>query len=195
MNDPAEPPWRYCDVCDQALFDAAAYCPTCGARLPARPPLTPRALATVLPELHRLHGEGVIDTGCYTALRDRFEEQIRAIQAARMQPEPAAAVPAVRVPPPVEPPPSLGQRLAEWTAARQADILLYLGAFLLSVAALIFVGYQGGTLSGAGRFAVLAVYSGAFLALGLLLPRWQRVREAGAVFLALGALLTPIDVI
>jgi hypothetical protein len=92
---------------------------------------------------------------------------------------------------PAPPRPSLG----EWAAARQADILLYLGAFILSIAALIFVGYQGEALTGWGRLLALFVYTVAFLVLGLLLPRWDRVREAGPVFLALGALLVPVNVI
>jgi hypothetical protein len=89
----------------------------------------------------------------------------------------------------------VGAALAEWSAARQADILLYLGAFLLSIAALIFVGYQGEALSGPARFAILMAYTASFLTLGFVLPRWERVREAGAVFLGLGAILVPINFI
>src|SRR5262249_12091362 len=67
-------------------------------------------------------------------------------------PQPAAPAPAMggAAAPPVPPPPPKprGPTLSEWASARQADILLYLGAFVLSVAALIFVGYQGAALSG-----------------------------------------------
>ncbi len=80
-----------------------------------------------------------------------------------------------------------------WAAERQADILLYVGAFMLSIAALIFVAYQGESVSGGVRFGILTTYAVAFLALGLLLHRWERVKEAGPIFLGLGAILVPID--
>ena len=83
--------------------------------------------------------------------------------------------------------------LREWAVERQADILLYVGAFLLVIAALIFVSSQGTTFSGAARVALLAGYTAGFIAAGLLVKRWERVREAGRVFLALGALLTPLN--
>jgi len=104
-----------------------------------------------------------------------------------------AAPTATAAPPPRPGPPR--PTLGEWAAARQADILLYLGAFLLTVAALIFVGYQGEALTGGARFAILVLYTLVFLGLGVVLPRWDRVREAGPVFLALGALLVPVNVI
>jgi hypothetical protein len=117
---------------------------------------------------------------------------------------PAAAIPAPPAGPgraaiparPAEPRPSateMGRSVIGWAAERQADILLYVGAFLLSIAAVIFVAYQGEELSGGIRFAVLAAYAAGFLVIGLLLHRWERVKEAGPVFLALGAILIPID--
>lgn len=80
-----------------------------------------------------------------------------------------------------------------WVARRQADILLYLGAFLLVVSALIFVARQEGELATGWRVGLLAAYTVGFLAAGLLLRRWPRVREAGPVFLAIGALFTPLN--
>ena len=72
-------------------------------------------------------------------------------------------------------------------------MLLYLGAFLLVVSALIFTSSRDDALSGGWRVAILAVYTAAFLAAGLLLRRWPRVREAGPAFLAIGALLMPLN--
>ena len=83
--------------------------------------------------------------------------------------------------------------IGEWAARRQADVLLYLGAFLLVISALIFTSSRDEALFGGWRVAVLAVYTAAFLAAGLLLRRWPRVREAGPVFLAIGALMTPLN--
>jgi hypothetical protein len=78
-------------------------------------------------------------------------------------------------------------------ASRQADILLYLGAFLLGVAALIFVSYQDASVVDGIQLAVLMAYTVAGIAGGMLVRRWDRVREAGHVFLALGALLLPLN--
>ena len=83
--------------------------------------------------------------------------------------------------------------MGEWAARRQADVLLYLGAFLLVVSALIFTASRDEALSGGWRVAILAVYTAAFMAAGLLLRRWPRVREAGPAFLAIGALMMPLN--
>ena len=83
--------------------------------------------------------------------------------------------------------------IGEWAARRQADVLLYLGAFLLVVSALIFTSSRDEALSGGWRVVILAVYTAAFMAAGLLLRRWPRVREAGPAFLAIGALLMPLN--
>jgi hypothetical protein len=87
----------------------------------------------------------------------------------------------------------MGRAVVGWAAERQADILLYVGAFLLSVAAIIFVAYRGDAVGPNTRFGILTGYALGFLALGLALHRWERVKEAGPVFLALGAVLLPID--
>ncbi|MYB41725.1 MAG: hypothetical protein F4X76_05930 [Chloroflexi bacterium] len=98
-------------------------------------------------------------------------------------------------PPPPRPPPSRppAAAIGEWAARRQADILLYLGAFLLVISALIFASSRDETIVGGWRVLMLAGYTAAFIAAGLLLRRWPRVREAGPVFLAIGALLTPLN--
>ena len=72
-------------------------------------------------------------------------------------------------------------------------MLLYVGAFLLVISALIFVSSQDEALAGEWRVAILAVYTIAFMAAGLVLQRWPRVREAGPAFLAIGALMTPLN--
>lgn len=104
----------------------------------------------------------------------------------------AAAI-VMPAPEPLEPATPFGEVVAAWAAERQADILLYLGAFLISMAAIIFLSYQGEAVGPFARVTILTVYTVAFLGLGLLLHRWERAREAGPVFLALGAILVPID--
>ncbi len=61
------------------------------------------------------------------------------------------------------------------------------------MSALIFASSQDDALSGGWRVVLLALYTAAFIAAGALLQRWPRVREAGPAFLAIGALLTPLN--
>jgi len=87
----------------------------------------------------------------------------------------------------------VGASAREWAAERQADILLYLGAFLSVVAAPLFVSSQGDEISPELRVAILLVYTLAFIAAGTIAHRSSRIREANAVFLAIGALITPLN--
>ena len=64
---------------------------------------------------------------------------------------------------------------------------------MLVMSALIFASSQDDALSGGWRVVLLVAYTVAFIAAGVLLQRWPRVREAGPVFLAIGALLTPLN--
>jgi hypothetical protein len=72
--------------------------------------------------------------------------------------------------------------LRNWAARRQADLVLYLGAFLLSISALIFVSYTGS--GGVVKSVLFGLYTLLFLVLGIQLLKWTRVQEAGPVFLA-----------
>ena len=207
---------RYCAACGETFTDVAGECPRCGAPWSPRSFTDIRSLATLLTELRWLREDGLIDDTSYATARSLYERRLNTVRSQaipaptrRQEPhspasvtgllrrvlDPKAAIagePHAGDHPPASPPlprPTLG----EWAAARQADILLYLGAFILAIAALIFVSYQGEALSGVLRFGVLLVYTAALLTLGLLLPRWDRVREAGPVFLALGAILVPVS--
>ena len=196
---------RYCAVCGEIFSDPEQACPNCGEPWPP-PPLRPtvRILTALLTDMRTIWESGELGQAGYTVVRGHYEDvllQLRPRRAERVAatPAPIAVEPRRTVPAPIAPPPV--KRVTEpflpkveaWTSARQADILLYLGAFMLSLAALIFVGFQGN--SGVARFAVLAGYTACFLTLGKQLPRWERVREASVVFLALGALLVPVNFI
>lgn len=115
---------------------------------------------------------------------------------------PSAAIPARAAAPTVKPRPAAHEAppptdiikpVKEWAVRRQADLLLYLGAFMLCISALIFVDQQGSGVTGLARSAMLGGYTAAFLVFGILLRRWERVQEAGPVFVGIGALLTPLN--
>jgi len=76
-----------------------------------------------------------------------------------------------------------------------ANLLLYLGAFFVVMAALIFVAYSWRSLGGTTKAAIMLGFTAAFLGAGAACLRAPRVRPAGHTFLAIGALLTPLDVV
>ncbi len=166
---------------------------------------TPESIAALLDEIDIWRAAGLLDAASFERLRAYYEQrraELLPATAPSVAPgEPAAASPDTAEPAPPGPPPRPAApdrersrtSIGEWAARRQADILLYLGAFLLVMSALIFASSQDDALSGGWRVVLLALYTAAFIAAGVLLQRWPRVREAGPVFLAIGALLTPLN--
>jgi hypothetical protein len=80
-----------------------------------------------------------------------------------------------------------------WLAEQQANLFLFAGAFLVVVAALIYVGYSGQAVGGALKMALLVAYTLAFLAGGGVCLTVPRVRIAGHVFVAVSAVLVPLN--
>ena len=183
---------RYCATCGASFAPVTVRCPECGA--PWREP-RPRedvpSLTNLLSTIQGWRRDGLIDRVTFGVLRGEYHARLERVRPPR--PSTTAASPAATTAPPA--PPSSARRfeLREWAVERQADILLYLGAFLLVIAALIFVSSRGATFGGLARVTLLAGYTAGFIAAGVLVRRWERVREAGRVFLALGALLTPLN--
>ena len=209
----------YCQTCG-AAFASSADAPQCGEC--GRPwggagePGSVAGIAALLNWIERWNREGSLAATSYQLLRGRYESRLEALRelrgaapsAAARPASPAATRPVRTVPtdraatrPPVRPrpprppppprPPTID--LTKWAAERQADILLYLGAFLLVSSAIIFVNYQGAAITGGIRVAVLATYTAGFVAAGVLVRRWESAREAGPVFLLIGALFTPLN--
>ncbi len=179
--------------------------------------------ALLLTEIHNLRRNGAISEATFAQMRRVYEERLLAVRPARRrapEPEPVAplaiavpapdaavvpvsdvpAPPVAPAPPPFRPPrPAAPPKppghvrldLRNWAARRQADLVLYLGAFLLSISALIFVSYTGS--GGGAKSALFGLYTLLFLVLGIQLRKWERVQEAGPVFLGLGAVLVPLN--
>ncbi|MFQ5381547.1 MAG: hypothetical protein ACE5EF_07990, partial [Dehalococcoidia bacterium] len=223
MNEQREPGWtRHCARCGSALPAHSESCTECGARW-ERPDLSPGEVGHTIDVLSAAREAGRIPQFPFEATRQALEKLRGAAPRPRdaggrrpSAPQTAAPAATPSGPRPTKRPPSpsraralasrapdarpatpagppLADTLRSWAARRQADILLYLGAFLLTAAAVTFVAYQGEAVGDLWRFVIVTAYTGAFLTAGLLLPRWERIREAGPVFLALGAVLVPID--
>ncbi len=82
-----------------------------------------------------------------------------------------------------------------WQTWDSAVILLYLGAFLIVAAGLVYASYNWGQLAGWQRVGLLAAATGAFIAGGLALLPMRRVRPAAETFVGIGALLVPMNVL
>ncbi len=193
-------------MCGAVRQRDAEQCPNCGASWePAGLDDDPASIAALLNAIEGWRADGLIDNASARRLREQYEERRAGLltpagqrPAATAEPTSSAPAPAPARPlggPDPTPPPAPRQTtsVGEWAARRQADVLLYVGAFLLVISALIFVSSQDEALGGAWRVAILAVYTVAFMLGGLLLQRWPRVREAGPAFLAIGALMTPLN--
>ncbi len=75
------------------------------------------------------------------------------------------------------------------------NLTLFLGAFFIVMASLIFVISSWRFLGAGAKAAIMVVFTGAFIGGGLVCLRLPRVRPAGQTFLGIGAILLPLDII
>ena len=166
-----------CFRCGEPLPPEAAECPSCGGRR----------------ELDAGEESGHI-AYLLRALRVAVREgRLPAIQAARVARPflPHAGWPAAPDPGPerVAPPPSVRPpRPPVNLTVVWANGLLYLGAFLVVITAIVFMLALGGV----ARTTLCAVGALGFLLAGMVCRRFEIVRTAGTVFIGTGALLIPL---
>jgi hypothetical protein len=122
------------------------------------------------------------DVPGYASAPQRQQERLAARPWA--QPAPARAAP----PRPAPSEPSFG----DWLTDQQANLLLYLGAFLILLATIVFVAYSHDQLDPYLETGILVAGTIAFLGAGTFCSGIARVREAGTVFFGVGALLVPL---
>ena len=196
----------YCYFCGaEQPRPARSSCPVCGRVQQLPPSLVNLGRAYLLNRLDDLSAAGVIDTQTAERIAAVVVAEITGSAAASAQPRPvtvpspsvasAAQVP-VREPAQIARPPApAGPTFAEtfFTPERAPSLLLYVGAFLVVVAALIFVNVSGQQISDSVRLVLMIVGTIAFLAAGVVCHRIPRVAEAGPTFLIVGALLVPLD--
>lgn len=75
------------------------------------------------------------------------------------------------------------------------NLLLFLGAFFVVIAALIFVATQWEQIGAGAKAGIMLGFTLGFIAGGLLCVRLPKVRPAGQTFLAIGAILLPLDIL
>ena len=187
---------------------APGFCLSCGRPLTATPASELFGRRYILNRLDDLARGGVLDADSAERVRRamllELGEAPTPEPAAPVASSPVDAVPAVESRPVPSVRPAVTAAVRErpagpspieslFTPERAPSLLLYLGAFLVVVAALIFVNVSREQVSDAVRLALMIVGTLGFLGAGLLCHRVPRVEEAGRTFLVIGALLVPVD--
>ena len=187
---------------------APGFCLSCGRPLTATPASELFGRRYILNRLDDLARGGVLDADSAERVRRAMLRELGEAPtpepAAPVVPSPVDAVPAVESRPVPSVRPAVTAAVRErpagpspieslFTPERAPSLLLYLGAFLVVVAALIFVNVSREQVSDAVRLALMIVGTLGFLGAGLLCHRVPRVEEAGRTFIVIGALLVPVD--
>lgn len=176
---------RFCLACGAENARSAALCRSCGRQLDVTPGQRRQGAAFVLNELESLRDEGEIEEPLFLRLRRRYLDILAAGAVAAHRP--------VVAPPPRAAPAAARREGPGWLAEQQANLLLYLGAFLIVIAALVYVGYSEQAINDAAKMALLAAFTLAFLIAGVFCLKFPRVQQAGIVFFGVGALMVPIN--
>jgi hypothetical protein len=191
---------KFCLYCTAENPDQADYCRECGLELQITPRQRRQGIAFLLTELESLRKRNILSGYLHLLLKRLYLEELNPPK----EPEVVSAPPArpekrrPSAPQPVQarsttPPAPARPAAPGWLIEQQANLLLYLGAFLVVIAALIFVSRSKEAIDGSVKMALLSVFTLAFLAAGVLCFRFPRVRQAGVAFFAVGALMVPLN--
>lgn len=189
----------YCMHCGSRLLEADSPCAVCGRSQDLGRDERAGRIAFLLNELDRRPASDVIGGQARALLRRHYE-----LALGRARGDAPVAASAARGETGAAAPPESGAMAApaaprrrprdwSWLEEQQASLFLFAGAFLTVVAALIYVAYSGQNVDGALKMTLLVVYTGAFLAAGAVCVGRPSVRIAGQVFLAVGAILVPMN--
>jgi fumarate reductase subunit D len=194
---------RFCYSCGREVRGAPRWCSRCGSDLTLSQRLSTQGAAFVLNDLPNLLEAGLITAREAEVLHRHYRSALAArdrLEAPRETSGPQLQQPVTALPqPPPEParaalprPAASQPAFGEWLTDQQANLLLYLGAFLILLATIVFVAYSHDQLDPYLETGILVVGTIAFLGAGAFCSGIARVREAGTVFFGVGALLVPL---
>ena len=198
-----------CHRCGNEQSRVTTFCESCGAKLRLDASEHRFGIAYTLNQLADWESIGAIDASARARLARVLRQRLAALtEGVPAPPGPAApsAVPAPGRASPMAPTVTspaideaapgivLADAVRAFAVEETPSLLLYVGAFLVVVSALIFVNVSGEQISDAARFGLVLLGTIAFLIAGVALHRIPRVLPAGRTFLAIGALLVPADV-
>ena len=198
-----------CLSCGAPIPAQADACPVCRSPIFLTPARQLVGLGYTLNRIDELVADGTLDPASAGRTRSRLAAELDRIRgqvpapptvagplpgsraAGRRAPRPARFGTRQRAQPAADRPAGADRVLMTQTPS----LLLYIGAFLIVVSALILVNVSGRQISDAAKLALMLGGTAAFLVAGLVCHRSPRVVPAGRTFLAVGALLIPIDVV
>lgn len=79
-----------------------------------------------------------------------------------------------------------------WYKTNSVNLLLYIGAFLIVSSAAIFVGFQWETIAGIVKASLLTLLALIFFSCGVWFYSLPKIKNAGATFIMIGAVLIPV---
>lgn len=194
---PASEAVTYCYGCASPNpARGARFCVQCGNRLELAPSGLRIGQVYALNHVEVLLQSGLVDGDTAARLSSHYRAALGVssappIAVPRAAPEAQVTRPPVRSVSPPEPTVPAGPGL--FSPERAPSLLLYVGAFLIVVAALIFVSVSGQQISGEVKLSLLILGTFGFIGVGLFCHRYPRVVEAGTTFMFIGALLVPLD--
>ncbi|HEY3127321.1 MAG TPA: hypothetical protein VGK07_09675, partial [Candidatus Limnocylindria bacterium] len=198
----------YCYSCGRANASDARTCANCRALLTLTESAQVFGRSYVLNHLAELVASGTLDEASAARVRGAMlanasaspsRAQAAPVPSSAPSGEVAAYVTSIAEPAPLDLKPEPALKEVEpagpglFSPERAPSLLLYVGAFLIVVSALIFVNVSGEQISNTVKLVLMLVGTVAFIAAGLICHRIPRVLEAGRTFLLIGALITPLD--
>jgi hypothetical protein len=87
----------------------------------------------------------------------------------------------------------LSKLWTNWYSDNSINLLLYLGAFLIVASAMIYVGFQWQTLGGTMKAVLLTLLTLTFFGFGAWFYNVPKIKNAGATFIAIAAILIPFN--
>lgn len=85
----------------------------------------------------------------------------------------------------------LSQISSNWYSENTINLFLYIGAFFVIASASIFVGFQWESLQGITKALIISILTISFFIIGFFTYSKPKIKTAGRVFIAIGALLIP----
>lgn len=193
---PSEVLGRRCYACGY-FGDLGTFCAKCGAILAPNERQREIGETYLLNELPELIARDRLPLDVALRIRSRLVRERATPGAPPAGPVVADAAPApvvIATPPRATPvPPAPAGAVAPSLDLSTPTLLLYVGAFLIVVSALIFVNVSGEQISDPAKLALMLIGTLGFLGAGILCHRMATVRPAGRTFLVIGALIAPLD--
>ena len=182
----------YCTSCGELKKPDSNYCIWCGKPFESHLSEDIQSLTYLLNELPEMLGKGMISQEQLVDIEQMYGRRLEAlnqvladkkVMSAHDDKVEQVSYPASVSAPPLDPgvPAIKWTEIASWGAIQAPSLLLFVGAFLMVMAALIFVVTAGEDVSSTGKFVLVSGFTLGFLLAGAICYQFHRVILAGRV--------------